>query len=492
VPQDLRRHALTVIQPAFEGTVPPDWLRRLLGEGLGGVCLFARNTPGPEETARLTAALREENPRVVVACDEEGGAVTRLESAHGSSWPGNAALGRVGNLALTASVAAEMGRFLAAAGITLAYAPTADVTSDPRNPVIGVRSFGTSAQEVAAHTKSFVIGLQSAGVAACAKHFPGHGDTSVDSHHALPVLRIDEETLWERELLPFRWAVETGVRTVMAGHLLVPCLDADRPASLSRPALAGLLRGRLGFTGAIVTDALEMDAVAAGEPLPALAVRALAAGADVLCLGARRTDEETVRAVCDAIVDAVRAGTLPEEDLVSAAARVRAIAMDGPAPEPAADGDRERAPLGAVAARDALEVHGVLPDFPQPPVVVTFDPPRTVAVGRRTPWGVAGLLAARLPGTIALTLGPADCEADGDGLTAALAHPGRPLVLVVRDASRHAWISAGVSRLLDARPDAGVVEMGLPGPARPGAWHLATYGPSLASAHAAVARLLDH
>jgi beta-N-acetylhexosaminidase len=512
VPQELRRAALTVIQPAFEGTAPPGWLRRLLGEGLGSVCLFARNTPDHATTARLTAALREANPDVVVAADEEGGAITRLESAHGSSWPGNAALGRIGHLALTAGVAAEMGRFLATAGITLAYAPTADVTSDPRNPVIGVRSFGTQAQEVAAHTQTFVIGLQSAGVAACAKHFPGHGDTTVDSHHALPVLGVGEELLWERELVPFRWAIEAGVRTIMAGHLLVPCLDPDRPASLSRPALTGLLRERLGFTGAIVTDALEMEAVAAGEPLPALAVRALAAGADLLCLGARRTDEATVRAVADALVDAVRTGALPEERLLSAAARVGTIAVTeeaaepphvvrhrgggggaaagGPASRPdVAEGEGGMARLGAIAARSALQLTGEVPHFAQPPVVVTFDPARTVAVGRRTPWGVADLLTARLPETVALALTPEDC--DEDGLAAALARPDRPLVLVVRDAARHAWIGEGLDRLLARRPDAGVVEMGLPGPDRPGAWHLATYGPSLASARAAVSLLLD-
>ncbi|MEE4542419.1 glycoside hydrolase family 3 N-terminal domain-containing protein [Streptomyces sp. V4-01] len=554
MPQELRRRALTVIQPGFEGTAPPDWLRRLLGEGLGGVCLFARNTPGPEQTADLTAALREANPEVVVACDEEGGAITRLESAHGSSWPGNAVLGRVGDPRLTGAVAAEMGAFLAAVGITLAYAPTADVTSDPDNPVIGVRSFGSGAREVADHTAAFVGGLQSAGVAACAKHFPGHGDTSVDSHHALPVLGIDEEVLWRRELPPFVAAIQAGVRTVMAGHLLVPCLDADRPASLSPAALTGLLRGRLGFTGAIVTDALEMDAVAAGEPLPALAVRALAAGADVLCLGARRTGEATVRAVCDAVVDAVRTGVLAEERLVSAADRVRGIAVPTPPAPPSVGGGsarpwrvdlrggrsgvrcvrlqggggerrgggtspaarpRElsstdgnaadvragrrdaaeihtpgaRAPLGALAAARALELRGPAPRFDRPPVVVTFDPPRTVAVGRRTPWGVAGLLAARLPGTDTLTLTPPDC--DEDGYAAALAHPARPLLLVVRDASRHTWISDAVRHLLARRPDAGVIEMGLPGPARPGAWHLATHGPSLASARAAVSLLLD-
>jgi beta-N-acetylhexosaminidase len=553
VPQELRRQALTVIQPAFRGTAPPDWLRRLIGEGLGGVCLFARNTPDAVTAAAVTGALRAENPDVLVAADEEGGAVTRLESAHGSSWPGNAALGRVGDPALTGAVAAEMGAYLAAAGIRLAYAPTADVTSDPRNPVIGVRSFGTDAADVATHTAAFVAGLQSAGVAACAKHFPGHGDTSVDSHHALPVLDVDEATLEGRELAPFRAAIAAGVRTVMAGHLLVPSLDPDRPASLSAVLLT-LLRRRLGFGGAIVTDALEMEAVAAGRTLPELAVRALAAGADLLCLGARATEEATVRAVADAVVAAVRSGELPAERLAEAADRVAGIALPGPAPEDAATGATASgsaagsassggasgaaasggasaarpgrsayAALGALAAGRALELRGQAPRFDVPPVVATFETARTVAVGRVTPWGIADLLAERLPGTVLRTVTPE--TADPSALAEIAADHERPLVLVVRDAARHAWITAALARLLSARPDAGVVDMGLPAPdarplppqprpagvtyprpadaapapaaaahspatGRPGAWHLATYGPSLASARAAVDLLL--
>ena len=487
MPQELRRLALTVIQPGFEGTEPPDWLRRQLAQGLGGVCLFARNTPDEETTARLTERLRAAAPHAVIAADEEGGAVTRLESRHGSRWPGNWALGRIGDPGLTRAVAAEMGAFLAAAGITLAYAPTADVTSDPRNPVIGVRSFGTCAPDVAAHTAAFVDGLQSAGVAACAKHFPGHGDTTVDSHHELPVLRVDSDLLERRELLPFRAAIAAGVRAVMAGHLLVPCLDPHRPASLSGPVLTGLLRERLGFQGAVVTDALEMEAVARTEPLPALAVRAVAAGADLLCLGSRQTDEDTVVAVRDALVAAVRTGELAEERLSDAAARVLALTagLAGPA-EPNAK--EAGAVLGALAAARALDLRGRVPAPTAPPTVVTFDAPPTVAVGRRTPWGIADLVADRVPGTVRVTLTPDSC--DDAGPARALAHPDRPLILVVKDAARQPWITAALDRVLAQRPDAGMVEMGLPGPARPGAWHLATHGPSLASATAAVALIL--
>src|SRR5262249_11121555 len=161
----------------------------------------------------------------------------------------------------------------------------------------------------------FVRGLQSTGVAACAKHFPGHGDTRLDSHHDLPVLDLDLETLHTRELEAFRAAIDVGVQTIMAGPLVVPCLGPPPPASLSRPVLTGLLRDQLGFGGLIVTDALEMKAVHDRATLPELAVRAIAAGADMVCVGADRTDGQLVVELRNALVTAVVNGTLPEERL---------------------------------------------------------------------------------------------------------------------------------------------------------------------------------
>ena len=492
----LRLLADTVLQPAFEGTTAPDWLRRRLAEGLGGVVLFARNTPDAESTAALTAALRAENPDVVVAADEEGGQVTRLEAVTGSSWPGNAALGHVDDPGLTERVAAEMGRFLAAAGITLDYAPTADVNSDPRNPVIGVRSFSADAATTAAHTAAFVRGLQGAGVAACAKHFPGHGDTGLDSHHDLPVLTLDEETLHARELLPFRAAAAAGVRTVMAGHLLVPALDPENPASLSRAVLTGLLRERLGFEGLIVTDALEMKAVHRGAGVPELAVRAVAAGADAVCVGTGATDEGPVLALRDALVAAVREGRLAEERLADAAARVRELAAwtrDARARIAAGDGSGSAAgtrgaaaPAGREAARRALELRvrdaAALP-LGAAPVVLTLAPPVHAALDGPTAWGVAGPLAELRPGTTALALGQGDLTAAA--LDRAAADRGRPLVVVVRDAARLAWVGQALDEVLRRRPDAVVVELGWPGPDRPGAVHLATRSPARVAARAA-------
>src|SRR5918996_404837 len=259
----LTRDALTVLQPGFTGTTAPDWLLRRLGEGLSSVGLFGRNIASPEQLAALTAQLRAERDDVLVAIDEEGGDVTRLEVRTGSSFPGNHALGAVDDVELTREVAFELGRRLAACGANLNWAPSADVNSNPSNPVIGVRSFGADPDLVARHTAAYVTGLQSAGVAACTKHFPGHGDTAIDSHHALPRIDAGPEVLSDRELAPFRAAIAAGT---------------------------------------------------------------LAAGADAICVGGGLADDETVRRLRDALITAVRSGELPDERLADAAERVRALA----------------------------------------------------------------------------------------------------------------------------------------------------------------------
>ncbi|MFJ7965066.1 glycoside hydrolase family 3 protein [Streptomyces sp. NPDC096324] len=322
----LTRDALTVLQPGFTGTTAPDWLLRRLGEGLASVGLFGRNIASPEQLAALTAQLRAERDDVLVAIDEEGGDVTRLEVRTGSSFPGNHALGAVDDVVLTEEVARELGRRLAACGVNLNWAPSADVNSNPANPVIGVRSFGADTGLVARHTAAYVTGLQAAGVAACTKHFPGHGDTAVDSHHALPRIDADLSVLHSRELVPFRAAIAAGSRAVMSAHILVPALDPDRPATLSRRILTGLLREELGYDGLIVTDGMEMQAIAATYGIERGSVLAIAAGADAICVGGGLADDDTVRRLRDALVSAVRAGELPEERLADAANRVRALA----------------------------------------------------------------------------------------------------------------------------------------------------------------------
>ncbi|MEU2782654.1 glycoside hydrolase family 3 protein [Streptomyces sp. NPDC007110] len=467
----LTRDALTVLQPGFTGTTAPDWLLRRLGEGLASVGLFGRNIASSEQLAALTAQLRAERDDVLVAIDEEGGDVTRLEVRSGSSFPGNHALGAVDDVELTRQVAAELGRRLAACGVNLNWAPSADINSNPANPVIGVRSFGAGTALAARHTAAYVTGLQSAGVAACTKHFPGHGDTAVDSHHALPRIDADVSVLTERELAPFRAAIAAGTRAVMSAHILVPALDPDRPATLSHAILTELLRGELGYTGLIVTDGMEMQAIAATYGIERGSVLAIAAGADAICVGGGLADDETVRRLRDALVTAVRSGELPEARLAEAAERVRELACW--TATATADPVEARPGIGLVAARRALRLTGAASFTPltQAPYVAAFTPVANIAVGDETPWGVAADLDRLLPGTRTGT------HTGADAGRAALAAAGDSrLVAVVRDEHRHPWMAAALDDLLTARPDTIVVEMGVPQAAPRGALHIATHG----------------
>ncbi|MFH8625597.1 glycoside hydrolase family 3 protein [Streptomyces vietnamensis] len=479
----LTRDALTVLQPGFEGTTAPDWLLRRIGEGLSSVGLFGRNIAGPEQLAALTAQLRAERDDVLVAIDEEGGDVTRLEVNQGSSFPGNYALGHVDDVELTRAVARELGRRLVQCGVDLNWAPSADVNSNAENPVIGVRSFGPDPDLVARHTVAYVDGLQGVGVAACTKHFPGHGDTNVDSHDALPRIDVDLATLHARELVPFRAAVAAGTKAVMSAHILLSALDPHRPATLSPQILTGLLRQELGFEGLIVTDGMEMQAVAATYGIERGSVLAIAAGADAICVGGGLCDEDTVLRLRDALVHAVRTGELPEERLADAAARVRALAAwtqahrargAGSVPGAAVqEGTAPGADIGLVAARRALKVtRGERPHTPMTsaPYVASFTPVVNFAVGDETPWGIAAELERLLPGT---ETGSYD-EPSVDAVLAAAGE--RRIVAVVRDAHRHPWMTEALDGLLAARPDTVVVEMGLDEAEPRGALHIATHG----------------
>src|SRR6478609_5356446 len=313
--------ALRVQLPAFAGTSLPDDYAALLAEGLGGVCYFGSNTAdGLRGVAELSAAIRAANPRAVIAVDEEGGDVTRLHALDGSPVLGPAALGAADDLILTRDTGRALGAEMAAVGINLDFGPVADVNTNPDNPVIGTRSFGTEPVRAAAHVAAWVTGLQQAGVAACAKHFPGHGDTAQDSHLELPTVDADLATLTARELVPFAAAVEVGIASVMTSHIVVPALDAELPGTLSAPVL-GLLRDRLGYDGVIVSDALDMAGASAGRGIPEAAVLSLVAGADLLCIGSEKP-AALVRETQDAIVAAVHDGRLSRERLEQAAARI--------------------------------------------------------------------------------------------------------------------------------------------------------------------------
>lgn len=494
----LTRNALAVLQPGFRGTTSaPDWLLRKIDEGLESVALFGRNIERPEQVAALTGQLRAERGDLLVAIDEEGGDVTRLEVNEGSSFPGNFALGAVDDPDLTRAVAQEIGRRLAECGVNLNWAPSADVNANPDNPVIGVRSFGADPELVARHTAAYVEGMQAAGVATSVKHFPGHGDTAVDSHHDLPRINADLTVLARRDLVPFRAAVAAGTKAVMSAHILVPALDPARPATLSPEALHGLLRrpvaaGGFGFEGLIISDAIEMKAISAAYGVERGTVLAIAAGADAICVGGGLADEETVLRLHDALVEAVRAGELKEERLADAAARVRALGewarlgaqAPGTAGAPAARAHAvPPAPeVGLAAARRAVRLtvgeRGFSP-LTRPAYVAALTPVASIAVGDDTPWGVAAELARLLPGTETEALNHARVTEEGvpQAVARVCATAGdRPIVAVVRDVHRHAWMTDALQALVAARPDTIVVEMGVPQAEPVGALHIATHG----------------
>lgn len=472
----LRRLAAGTLLVAFRGTTPPGWVLRELEHGLGGVTLFGHNVDGHERVAALTAALREAGGEPVVSLDEEGGDVTRLAYHEGSPYPGNAALGAVDDVELTHQVYRAIGAELAGCGVNLNMAPDADVNTEADNPVIGTRSFGDEPALVARHTVAAVEGLQAAGVAACVKHFPGHGATRVDSHLAIPVVDVTPEVLRERELAPFRAAIAAGTRTIMTAHVAVPVLTGEMPATLSSAALTELLRGELGYDGVVVSDALDMHAITKSVGLDGGAVRSLAAGADLLCLGPI-PDRDDVLAVIDAIVEAAVQGTLPPARLEEAAARVEALrAWFGTVSAAPAGLDG----IGLRAARRAVRLTGRPAPLAEP-LVVEVETPPTIAVGD-VPWG----LGPWLPGAEVLRVAPD--AADVPGLLAKAVD--RSLVVVVKDAHRHPDSRALVSALVTARPDTTVVEMGLPVWRPETAAYIATYGAARANAQAAAELLL--
>ena len=448
-----RKLAEAVLLPGFAGTTAPDWLRRRLAGGLGGVVLFGRNVVDDEQVAALTAALRAERDDVVVGIDEEGGDVTRLDVGTGSFVPGPLALGAAGDPELTASVAAALGERLAACGVTVNLAPCADLTLAAEDPIIGVRAFGSDPAAASPHVAAYVTGMQKYGVAACAKHFPGHGAATEDSHISLPVLPRTPDELAEIELVPFAAAIQAGVRAVMSGHLVVPAWG-EEPATFSRVALTDVLRGQLGFTGAVVTDALEMGAVSGSfgrhDGLGEAAVRSLAAGADALCIGGESFDAARLDQIAETIVAAVADGRLPLERLAEAAARTAAL---GTSPAPA-----ELRPvdytLGLSAARAALRVTGS-PRLAGPPLVVDVHTDPTIAAGPM-PWGLGAHLAELVPGARTRPVTPADASSIlADAASAA------SVVVVTREAHRHPAVRELLAQL--STVDYIRVETGVPG-----------------------------
>lgn len=282
---DLQAAAGQLLAVGFDGESLPNDVERALVDGrVGGTILFRRNIVDLEQVRALnlhTLALPLAfTPWICV--DQEGGRVRRLVESMGvSAIPAMRLLGRENDPELAAQLGEIVGRELAALAFNVDFAPVLDVDSNPANPIIGDRAFSTEPQRVAELALAFAKGLLNAGIVPCGKHFPGHGDTDLDSHLALPVLDFDRQRLDALELVPFRAAVEANLPMLMTAHILLPRLDPDHPATLSRPILQGILREELGYTGIVVSDDLEMKAVADRYSVEEAVELGLEAGVDL-------------------------------------------------------------------------------------------------------------------------------------------------------------------------------------------------------------------
>lgn len=450
--------ALTTLMPGFDGLELPAWVARRLEEGMGGVCLFGENVESPSQLRALTDAIYAANPHAIVSIDEEGGDVSRLYQHGGSPFPGNAVLGRIDDAALTFRVGEQVGWELRAVGISLTLAPDVDVNSNPNNPVIGVRSFGTDPEQVGIHGAAWTRGVQSTGVAANAKHFPGHGDTAQDSHLSLPVIDADPQTLREREMAPFRATVDAGIDTIMTSHIMVPSIDAKVPATFSEPILQGLLRGDLGFEGVIVSDAIDMVGASGEVGIPRASALALAGGCDLLCIGTKNTDAQMSQIV-GAIDAAVQSGELEAERLADAVRRVESLG---------ATLATRREELVAPAALELGSVPGLTTEVVARAFAVSSSARRLLAGDRPLAW-----LQLQPEANIAVGASPWGPFASGRVTASAVAGPGDaatlathvPLgslaVVVGKDNHRHPWARQAIDDLR-SKGDVVVIDMGWP------------------------------
>ena len=328
-PQPLRRRIGQLLIGSFSGSDVPVEMRALAREfDLGGITVFNRlgNIETPDQVAGLSFDVRNLGVELPawVGIDQEGGRVARLRSPF-TEWPPMAVLGRSDDPALARKFAAALAAELAAVGISLDYAPVLDIHTNPKNPVIGDRALGEKPETVSKLGRVIIEELQRAGVAACGKHFPGHGDTATDSHLELPIVEHAPDRLRAIEFAPFKAAIEARVSFIMTAHVLVVSIDEERPATLSPKIVQRILREELGFTGVIVSDDLEMKAITNAYSPGEAAVEAIAAGCDTLlmCGGGEASNIEAQGIALEALIHAVEDERLPLKRVEAALERNR-------------------------------------------------------------------------------------------------------------------------------------------------------------------------
>jgi beta-N-acetylhexosaminidase len=319
---ELERQAASLFTVGFYGKAVTDDLRGLLARGVGGVIFFARNVGTPEEVLELNRDIkRTANRPLLLAIDQEGGQVARLRAGF-TEIPTMRAVGATGSATVARELGKLIGRELRAVGFDMNYAPVLDIDTNPDNPIIAARSFGRTPELVTELGLALAAGLQEAGVAACGKHFPGHGDTSQDSHLELPTLPHAMERLERVELAPFKAAAAAGIASFMTAHVIFKAVDPSYPATMSRAVLTGILREKLGYDGMVVTDDVEMKAIADNYGVEEAVLLGLNAGVDhFLCCHTAALAHKAI----DAIVQAVQNGKLSQQTLDSASRRFNAV-----------------------------------------------------------------------------------------------------------------------------------------------------------------------
>jgi len=461
---ELERLVSSLLCVGFSGDVPDAAvLAELRALAPGGVILFGRNVSTPEVTRAVVDAVCDAlggTSRPIVAIDQEGGRVMRLRRG-ATPGPSAMAVAAAGDLELAERLATAMAGDLRRIGVNLNLAPVADLALEPASTVIGTRAFSDDPARAAQYVAATVRGLQRGGIGATLKHFPGHGATATDSHTALPIVGDPVATLRARELVPFEAGILAGAEAVMAGHIIATALDPDVPASLSARVLTGLLRDELGFAGLIVTDCLQMDAIARSVGTARGAVMALAAGADLLTIS---HDLAVAREARDAIVAAVESSELPIARLEAAAAsisRFRSAAAEvGDRPAP----DAEIA--AAIAHRAVTLVRGK-------PVQNSDVPLNVVSFEGGTGDGAAALTVERPELHLALrrrrirseslrvAIEPS-AEMVENLLGLIQAQAGRGLAIVMRRAHVHAAQANAIDALLAASPEAVLISANEP------------------------------
>jgi len=319
--RELQQDVGQMIIAGFDGTTLPQSLTQSLqNETLGGIVCFRRNLEEIEQIAALTQSIYDASPTLpFVAIDQEGGLVQRIKAPL-TVWPPMQRVAETEDANFVAKVGEALNDEIAWLGFNLNFAPVVDIHTEPTNPVIGNRSFGTTPKQVSRYAGAFLGGMAIAGMMPCAKHFPGHGDTAVDTHLELPVLRTDLETLNARELEPFRAMIQAKVPMIMTSHILFPALDPTHPATLSSPILNDLLRIRLGYDGIVITDDLNMRAIADHYAVEEIAARGLEAGVDIFLMCQH---EERRVALTEALIALGESSSLHRQRIRLAAQRVR-------------------------------------------------------------------------------------------------------------------------------------------------------------------------